>query len=90
MKNANCTCRHWQLYILMLTWRRGRKLVGESQKRHAIPLDSFLQSLFFSPPQRVKGTAVFLRGENDGVPQALLHNLSHNTVLTALLLSRVS
>ncbi len=69
------------LYILMLTWRRGRKLVGESQKRHAIPLDSFLQSLFFSPPQRVKGTAIFLRGENDGVPQALLHNLSHNKVL---------
>ena len=35
------------LYILMLTWRRGRKLVGDSQKRHAIPLDSFLQSLVF-------------------------------------------
>lgn len=69
------------LYILMLTWRRGRKLVGASQKRHAIPLESFLESLFFSPPQRVKGTAVFLRGESDGVPQALLHNLSHNKVL---------
>lgn len=69
------------LYILMLTWRRGRRLINASQKRHAIPLDSFLQSLFFAPPQRIKGTAVFLRGENDGVPQALLHNLSHNKVL---------
>ncbi|MDR0934341.1 MAG: potassium transporter Kup [Burkholderiaceae bacterium] len=67
--------------VLMMTWRRGRILVGASQKRHAIPIDSFLQSLFFSPPQRIPGTAVFLRGENDGAPQALLHNLSHNKVL---------
>lgn len=67
--------------ILMMTWRRGRMLVGSSHDRHAIPLDSFLQSLFFSPPQRITGTAIFLRGEGDGVPQALLHNLSHNKVL---------
>ncbi len=69
------------IYIVMMTWRRGRLLVGASQKKNAIPLDSFLQSLFFFPPQRVAGTAIFLRGENDGVPQALLHNLSHNKVL---------
>jgi KUP system potassium uptake protein len=29
----------------------------------------------------VSGTALFLRGESDGVPHALLHNLSHNKVL---------
>jgi KUP system potassium uptake protein len=29
----------------------------------------------------VAGTAIFLRGESDGVPHALLHNLSHNKVL---------
>ncbi len=69
------------IFALMMTWRRGRLLIGSSQKKHAIPLDSFLKSLFFSPPQRIAGTAIFLRGENDGVPQALLHNLSHNKVL---------
>ncbi|MCL1886895.1 MAG: potassium transporter Kup [Betaproteobacteria bacterium] len=69
------------IYTLMMTWRQGRLLVGLSQKKHAIPIDSFLQSLFFSPPQRIAGTAIFLRGESDGVPQALLHNLSHNKVL---------
>ena len=69
------------IYVLMMTWRRGRILVGTNQKRHAIPLDSFLKSLFFSPPQRIAGTAIFLRGENEGAPQALLHNLSHNKVL---------
>ena len=34
-----------------------------------------------APPTRVPGTAIFLRGESDGVPHALLHNLSHNKVL---------
>jgi KUP system potassium uptake protein len=65
----------------MLTWKRGRELVFENLERHAIPLDAFLQSLFVGPPMRVPGTAIFLRGESDGVPHALLHNLSHNKVL---------
>ncbi len=66
---------------VMLTWKRGRSLVFDNLKKHAIPLEDFLESLFVSPPVRVAGTAVFLRGEADGVPHALLHNLSHNKVL---------
>jgi len=65
----------------MMTWKRGRELVFENLQEHAIPLDAFLQSLFVAPPTRVPGTAIFLRGESDGVPHALLHNLSHNKVL---------
>lgn len=69
------------LLLLMLTWKRGRQLVFENLQKHAIPLDAFLDSLFIAPPKRVPGTAVFLRGESDGVPHAMLHNLSHNKVL---------
>jgi KUP system potassium uptake protein len=69
------------LFTLMLTWRRGRQLVFDNLQKHAIPLDAFLESLFIAPPVRVPGTAVFLRGEGDGVPHAMLHNLSHNKVL---------
>tara|TARA_R110001599_G_scaffold64023_5_gene179735 strand:+ start:38828 stop:40705 length:1878 start_codon:yes stop_codon:yes gene_type:complete len=69
------------LFIMMLTWKRGRELVFESLQKHAIPLQDFLTSLFLSPPERVPGTAIFLRGESDGVPHAMLHNLSHNKVL---------
>jgi len=69
------------LLTAMLTWKRGRELVFENLERHAIPLDAFLDSLFVAPPTRVPGTAIFLRGESDGVPHALLHNLSHNKVL---------
>ncbi|HEY5801421.1 MAG TPA: potassium transporter Kup, partial [Burkholderiaceae bacterium] len=69
------------LFTVMLTWKRGRAIVFHNLQMHAIPLEDFLQSLFVSPPVRVYGTAIFLRGESDGVPHALLHNLSHNKVL---------
>jgi KUP system potassium uptake protein len=69
------------LLTIMLTWETGRRLVFENLQKHAIPLEDFLQSLFVAPPVRVPGTAIFLRGESDGVPHALLHNLSHNKVL---------
>jgi len=69
------------MFVVMMTWKRGRELVFDNLKKHAIPLNDFLESLFVSPPQRVAGTAIFLRGEADGVPHALLHNLSHNKIL---------
>src|SRR5690606_33504545 len=69
------------LFTVMTTWKRGRELVFENLQRHAIPLEDFLSSLFVAPPTRVPGTAIFLRGESDGVPHAMLHNLSHNKVL---------
>lgn len=69
------------IFTVMMTWKRGRELVFDNLKKHAIPLEEFLESLFVSPPVRVAGTAVFLRGEADGVPHALLHNLSHNKIL---------
>ncbi len=69
------------LFTVMVTWKRGRELVFENLQKHAIPLEDFLASLFVAPPDRVYGTAIFLRGESDGVPHALLHNLSHNKVL---------
>ncbi|HJU99065.1 MAG TPA: potassium transporter Kup [Burkholderiaceae bacterium] len=69
------------LFIVMLTWRAGRALVFQNLQKHAIPLEDFLASLFVAPPTRVPGTAIFLRGESDGVPHAMLHNLSHNKVL---------
>jgi len=69
------------LFTVMLTWRTGRELVFQNLEKHAIPLEDFLDSLFMAPPVRVPGTAIFLRGESDGVPHALLHNLSHNKIL---------
>jgi len=69
------------MFTLMVTWKRGRLLLGERLRSEAIELDLFLESIFTSPPLRVPGTAVFLSAEQGSTPFALLHNLKHNKVL---------
>jgi KUP system potassium uptake protein len=67
--------------FIMLTWISGRSLVRERLKKDAVPLPLVIESLVASPPARVPGTAVFLRGEQEGAPRAFMHNLLHNKVL---------
>ncbi len=68
------------LFVLLTTWKRGRQLVRDGQARDAIPVETFLSSL--SPKiTRVQGAAVYMSGNSQGVPHALLHNLKHNKVL---------
>ena len=69
------------LYIIMTTWKDGRRLLNEKLRTDAIDLTSFLEAVFVSPPMRVDGTAVFLTAASGTVPNALLHNLKHNKVL---------
>jgi KUP system potassium uptake protein len=71
------------LYIVMSTWKDGRRLLNEKLRADAIDLPSFLEAVFVSPPARVEGTAVFLTAEAGTVPNAMLHNLKHNKVLHA-------
>jgi KUP system potassium uptake protein len=70
-------------FTLMLTWKQGRRLLGDALREQAIDLPSFLEAVFVSPPSRVEGTAVFLSSEPGITPNALLHNLKHNKVLHA-------
>jgi KUP system potassium uptake protein len=72
------------LYIVMSTWKGGRRLMKAKLQQDAIDLNSFLESVFVSPPVRVAGTAVFLTAEPGTVPNAMLHNLKHNKVLHAI------
>jgi KUP system potassium uptake protein len=69
------------VFMLMLTWIKGRELMFARLRSLAIPLDSFLESLLREPPHRVRGTAIFLTATPEAVPHALLHNLNHNKVL---------
>jgi KUP system potassium uptake protein len=66
---------------LMTSWKRGRDLMLQRWKQDSLPLASFLARLPQSRTQRVPGIAVFLTGNPDYVPAALLHNLKHNKVL---------
>jgi KUP system potassium uptake protein len=68
------------VYVIMETWRLGRRTHLERIRAESLPLDLFLERAD-KTPVRVAGTAVFLSARNDAVPGALLHNLKHNKVL---------
>jgi len=69
------------LIALMSTWKRGRDLMFARWRQDSLPLASFVARLPASRIVRVPGIAVFLTGNPDFVPSALLHNLKHNKVL---------
>jgi KUP system potassium uptake protein len=69
------------LMALMTSWKRGRDLLLSRWRQDSLPLSQFLGRLPQSRTVRVPGLAVFLTGNPDYVPAALLHNLKHNKVL---------
>ena len=69
------------LTVVMLTWRKGARILAEKAREEEVPLPGFVAALERRPPARVPGTAVFLTGSPGTVPGALLHNLKHNKVL---------
>ncbi|CCJ49198.1 potassium transporter Kup [Bordetella parapertussis] len=69
------------VFTLMMTWRRGRRLLADMQARDRQPLREFMTQLEAFPPARVQGTAIFMTMNAGNVPPALLHNLKHNKVL---------
>ena len=69
------------IFVGMVTWAHGRELLSSSLRADAIELKPFLKSILADPPMRAPGTAVFMNGEADLTPTALLHNLKHNNVL---------
>ena len=69
------------VFILMTTWRQGRRLLADLQSRDRQPLKEFMTQLEEYPPARAHGTAIFMTMSSGFVPPALLHNLKHNKVL---------
>jgi len=68
-------------FALMYVWYRGRQLLFARIRADGLPLRSFLARLPQSRTTRVPGIAVFMTGQADYLPGALLHNLKHNKVL---------
>lgn len=65
----------------MYSWRRGTAVLAAKTAKLQVPLATLVRTLERSPPHRASGTAVFLTGNPDHAPTALLHNLKHNKVL---------
>jgi KUP system potassium uptake protein len=69
------------ILVVMLTWKKGRTLMGEKIAAEALPLEVFLEDIDLTNPVRVPGTAVFLTSTRRGTPAVLLHHFKHNKVL---------
>ena len=69
------------LFLMMTSWQRGRQLLFARFRQDSLPLKSYIARLPQSRTVRVPGIAVFMTGQADYVPAALLHNLKHNKVL---------
>ncbi|WP_210485228.1 potassium transporter Kup [Microvirga antarctica] len=69
------------LVIVMMTWRRGTRILMEKSSKIDVGLSDLIAMLEKSPPHHVKGTAIFLTADPDHAPSALMHNLKHNKIL---------
>ena len=75
------------IFLVMMTWKDGRSLLRKNLPP-AMPLDDFIASISIAGTldaqnklHRSQGTAVFLAGNPNGTPPALVKNIKHNQIL---------
>lgn len=69
------------LYTCMCTWRKGRQILAERLRESTVRLDEWLKHVSEKKLTRVPGLAIFMVGDPETTPPALLHNTKHNKVL---------
>jgi KUP system potassium uptake protein len=69
------------IFTLMTTWFTGRRILTSRLAEGRLATDAFLHELDGGRVLRVRGTAVFLTRQQEGIPTALLHNIKHNKVV---------
>lgn len=69
------------VFVTMVTWQHGRKLVTDRRIELEGPFTGFLADFYRDTPTRVIGIAVFPHPNADTTPLALRANLRHNHVL---------
>lgn len=69
------------MYMLMATWRRGRQILAERLRASVIKLEDFLRNLKTANLARVPGVAIFMVGDPETTPPAMVHNVKHNKVI---------
>ena len=69
------------VYLLMSTWKLGRRQVTAMLQESSLPLDLFIPDVVRRKPFRVPGVSVVMTSLPDVAPPVLLHHLKHNKVL---------
>lgn len=68
-------------FTCMYVWRAGRKVLFDALYSDAMSIKDFINKEVHKFHSRTKGCSVFMTGDPDVVPAALLHNIKHNYVL---------
>jgi KUP system potassium uptake protein len=69
------------VYLLMSTWKTGRTLICNLLQERSMPIEDLLDGLSSRSIQRVSGLGIFMYGNPQGTPPALLANIRHNHAL---------
>ncbi len=69
------------IHVIMRTWRQGRQFLAARLIERSQPIPEFLEHIKANPPLRVAGKAVYMAGNQAGVPPALLSMLEHGKIL---------
>ena len=69
------------IYILMRTWRAGRRLLSEKIEGETAPMKEVIPDLLSIRQVSIPGTAVYMWRSANGFPPALIFNLKHNKIL---------
>jgi KUP system potassium uptake protein len=69
------------VFTIMSTWRSGRRVLGDRLALEALSPEHLLRDLRSGRFTRVRGTAIFMTRNPNGVPTTLLHNIKHNKVV---------
>lgn len=67
--------------VIMWTWIRGSRNLFEKTRKTEVSLGLIVEQMQSKPPTVVPGTAVFLTGDLESAPTALMHSLKHYKVL---------
>ncbi len=79
------------VFLVMRTWQQGRGILAGRLSEMTVPLEKMQETLEPMIAHKIRGHALFLTGNPEIVPVALLQNLTHNKVMhsaTALLHSK--
>ncbi|HEX8254895.1 MAG TPA: potassium transporter Kup, partial [Thermoanaerobaculia bacterium] len=69
------------IFTLMTTWFTGRRILASRLGEGALSTEMFVAQLAAERIQRVRGTAIFMTRQQEGIPTAMLHNIKHNKVV---------
>lgn len=68
--------------LLMSTWREGRKILAKRMRGLTPPLRDYVKGIRDNPAiLHVEGVAVFMVGDAEMTPPAMVHNVKHNKVI---------